>query len=60
MVIFWRQSDNTDLFDVFMWTEDPNYVPTDDGYKNAQVEPLAAVQFLNKLSTTWGEMKKGL
>jgi len=60
MVLFWRQSDNTDLFDVFMWTDDTNYVPIDDDYKNAQSGALTAVQSLHKLSITWGEMKKGL
>ena len=60
MLLFWRQSDNTDLFDVFMWTDNTNYVPTDDDYKNAKAGPLTAVQSLNKLSVTWGEMKKGL
>lgn len=57
MVLFWRQSDNTVLFDVFMWADDPKYVPTDDDYKKAS--SLTAVKPLDKLSTTWGEMKKG-
>ena len=57
MVLFWRQSDNTVLFDVFMWANDPKYVPTDDDYKKASL--TTAVKPLDKLSTTWGEMKKG-
>ena len=36
MYIFHRQG-NADVFwDVFMWTDSPDYVPTDDDYRNAQ------------------------
>ena len=37
MYIFHRQGDNTVFWDVFLWTDDPDYVPTDDDYRNAEV-----------------------
>jgi hypothetical protein len=37
MYIFHRQGDSTVFWDVFMWTDDPDYVPTDDDYRNAKV-----------------------
>ena len=37
MYIFHRQGNNTVFWDVFMWTDDPSYVPTDDDYQNATV-----------------------
>ena len=35
MYIYHRQGDNTVFWDVFMWTDDPDYVPTDEDYQNA-------------------------
>jgi len=35
MYIFHRQGDNAVFWDVFMWTDDASYVPTDDDYQNA-------------------------
>ncbi len=35
MYIYHRQGDNTVFWDVFLWTDDPDYVPTDDDYRNA-------------------------
>jgi hypothetical protein len=35
MYIVPRQGDNTLFWDVFMWTDDPAYVPTDEDYENA-------------------------
>jgi hypothetical protein len=41
MYIFRREGTNATVFwDVFMWTDDPDYVPTDDDYRNAMV-PVA-------------------
>ncbi len=41
MSIFRREGPNATVFwDVFMWTDDPAYVPTDDDYRNAMV-PVA-------------------
>ncbi len=37
MYIFHRQGNNTVFWDVFVWTDDPSYVPTDDDYLNATV-----------------------
>jgi hypothetical protein len=37
MYVFHRQGDETVFWDVFMWTDDPGYVPTDQDYENAQV-----------------------
>ncbi|MGB2863740.1 MAG: hypothetical protein WBC05_10485 [Sedimentisphaerales bacterium] len=35
MYIFHRQGNDTVFWDVFMWTDDAGYVPTDDDYQNA-------------------------
>jgi len=36
MYIFRREGTNATVFwDVFMWTDDPDYTPTDDDYRNA-------------------------
>jgi hypothetical protein len=40
MYIFNRQGDDTVFWDVFMWTDNPNYVPTDEDYQNATTAPL--------------------
>lgn len=58
MMIWWRQSDTTDLWDVFMWTDSSGYRPTDDDYKNAKVVKGEAVEAQGKLAVYWGKMKK--
>ena len=35
MYIFHRQGDSTVFWDVFVWTDSPDYVPTDADYQNA-------------------------
>jgi len=60
MYIFHRQGKDNAFWDVFMWSSDPDYVPTDDDYINAELGSLAAVQPLDKLSTTWGNIKERL
>jgi hypothetical protein len=40
MYIFHRQGNNTVFWDVFMWTDSSNYVPTDEDYQNATIAPL--------------------
>ena len=35
MYIYHRQGDNTVFWDVFVWTDSPDYVPTDEDYINA-------------------------
>ncbi|MHC4518341.1 MAG: discoidin domain-containing protein, partial [Planctomycetota bacterium] len=37
MYIFHRQGNDTVFWDVFMWTDDPDYVPSDEDYQNATV-----------------------
>ena len=37
MRIYHRQGDATVFWDVFMWTDNASYVPTDDDYRNAMV-----------------------
>jgi len=37
MYIYHRQGDSTVFWDVFVWTDDPDYVPTDNDYRQAQV-----------------------
>ncbi len=39
MYIYHRQGDSTVFWDVFMWTDDPGYVPTDNDYRNAHLVP---------------------
>ena len=60
MYIFHRQGNDTVFWDVFMWTDSADYVPTDDDYNNAQVLGTTAVRPLHKLSTTWGSIKERL
>ncbi len=37
MYIFHRQGDDTAFWDVFVWTDDPSYRPTDADYENALI-----------------------
>lgn len=37
MYIYHRQGNVSVFWDVFLWTDDPDYVPTDDDYRNAEV-----------------------
>jgi hypothetical protein len=37
MYIFHRQGNSLVFWDVFMWTDDPDYVPTDEDYQNAMI-----------------------
>lgn len=59
MMIFYRQSDPTEYWDVFVWSSDPQYTPNDNDYINAK--PMKgikiAVSNLDKLSTVWGMIK---
>jgi hypothetical protein len=60
MMIWYRGSNLTDQYDVFMWTDKLDYKPTDDDYINAT--PMKAnaisVDHLEKLSTTWSKIKE--
>ena len=59
MYIFHRQGNETVYWDVFMWTDRADYVPTDDDYNNARpVKAFGlAVRPLEGLSTTWGSSR---
>jgi len=60
MYIFRRQGQNTVFWDVFMWTDNAAYTPTDDDYTSAEAMKASdniAVRSLDKLSTTWGSIK---
>ena len=58
MYIFHRQGDNTVYWDVFMWTDDSAYTPTDDDYTKAKAMVFnEAVEFQGKLATAWGSIK---
>ena len=37
MYIFHRQGSDTGFWDVFVWTDDPGYRPTDEDYRNATI-----------------------
>lgn len=56
MMIWTRGSSLEDQYDVFMWADDPEYVPTDEDYLKAKVKRLA-VQPHDRLTTTWGRLK---
>jgi len=62
MYIFHRQGDGSVFWDVFMWTDDPNYTPTDDDYRNAR--PMKAIGMavrpMEKLFITWGASRGGI
>ena len=61
MYIFHRQGNAPVFWDVFMWTDSTTYMPGDDDYTNAEVKAhRIAVQPLEKLSITWGSIKKRL
>lgn len=55
MMIFTRGSNLTDQYDVFLWSSDLDYEPTDDDYQNATA--ATAVQPQERLTTTWGKLK---
>jgi hypothetical protein len=40
MYIYDRQGDSGKIMDVFMWTDDPDYVPTDEDYQKATAPAL--------------------
>ncbi len=57
MMIWTRGSNLEDQYDVFVWTDDLIYQPTDDDYINATPKKAEAVTRLDKLSTLWGRIK---
>ncbi|MBM3216909.1 hypothetical protein FJZ36_18600 [Candidatus Poribacteria bacterium] len=59
MVVFWRQSDNTDQFDTFMWADKEGYTPTDADYKAAKEVSATAVDPRGRAATAWALLKTG-
>ncbi len=57
MMIWTRGSDLTDQYDVFMWTDDLLYQPTDEDYINAEAKTGISVNPAGNLTTTWGKVK---
>ena len=56
MMIWTRQSDLEVRYDVFLWSSDLEYAPTDDDYVNAKVG-AQPVEPRNRLTTTWARLK---
>ncbi len=59
MMIWYRQGNTTALRDVFVWADNPSYIPTDDDYMNADeigTKP-ESVDPGGKLTATWGFIK---
>ncbi len=59
MYILHRQGDGTVFWDVFVWSDDSTYHPTDEDYLGAEEKEDKgdAVQPGDKLSTTWAAIK---
>ena len=56
MMIWTRQSSNMVQYDVFCWSSDLEYEPTDEDYDNAE-EASLPVNPKGLLTTTWGTLK---
>ena len=56
MMIWTRQSGILDQYDVFLWSSDLEYQPTDEDYENAEIF-ATAVNPEGLLTTTWGDLK---
>ena len=57
MMIWNRGSNTTDQYDVFLWSSDLLYKPTDDDYINAEEKAAIAVTPLEALPVLWGKIK---
>ena len=58
MYIFHRQGNDTVFWDVFMWTDDSTYKPTDADYQNAkEVRAWQVVAPDGKFTTFWGRIR---
>ena len=57
MMIWTRQSSLQVQYDVFCWSSDLEYEPTDEDYENAEEKTLA-VEPDGLLTTTWGRLKR--
>ena len=56
MMIWTRGSSLEDQYDVFMWAEDLEYIPTDDDYINSE-EAKLPVMPKECLAVSWGQLK---
>ena len=56
MMIWYRGSDLEDQYDVFMWADDLEYIPTDDDYINAKIAKLPVTP-KDRLAISWGQRK---
>ena len=57
MIIWWRQSSLQVQYDVFCWSSDLEYEPTDEDYQKAKEKTLS-VEPDGLLTTTWGRLKR--
>ncbi len=57
MIIWWRQSSLQVQYDVFCWSSDLEYAPTDEDYQKAAKKTLS-VEPDGLLTTTWGRLKR--
>ena len=57
MIIWWRQSSLQVQYDVFCWSSDLEYEPTDEDYEKA-AEKTLSVDPDGLLTTTWGRLKQ--
>lgn len=57
MMIWYRQSSLEVQYDVFVWTSDLLYKPTDQDYIDAEVKTAIAITPLEKLPALWGRIK---
>ncbi len=58
MYIYHRQGNDTAFWDVFLWTDNSDYVPTDDDYNNArEMKAWQAAAPVDKLVSVWGQVR---
>ena len=57
MIIWYRQSSLQVQYDVFCWSSDLDYEPTDEDYEKAEAKTLP-VEPDGLLTTTWGRLKQ--
>jgi hypothetical protein len=57
MMLWTRQSGILDQYDVFLWSSDLEYQPTDEDYENAEEKTLP-VEPEGLLTTTWSRLKQ--
>ena len=59
MHMFHRQGNASRVMDVFVWVDNPGYIPSDNDYMNAEEKTSGlAVDSGGKLTTAWGRLKR--